>query len=173
MGLLSRLVGCLTPTFGVEEHYKLIKCLGVGGEGEVWLAKPRHAAGGPPRRRLSAPSATPAAPDDASEDAADGTGLVALKFVRRGLSRWQVEAVAAEVQCLLELGEGHVNIITPTELLLSPTHLGLVTHYAPGGSLAAYVARQRGGRLPEREAAYFFRQVVAALQFCHARCIGA
>ena len=93
-----------------------------------------------------------------------------------------------QVQCLLELGEGHVNIIRPTELLLSRTHLALVTEYAPGGSLADYLKKR--GALPEAEASYFFRQVrmrcaprlqqaahahatqvVAALQFCHAHCV--
>ena len=73
------------------------------------------------------------------------------------------------MQCLLELGEGHVNIIRPTELLLSRTHLALVTEYAPGGSLADYLKKR--GALPEAEASYFFRQVVAALQFCHAHCV--
>jgi serine/threonine protein kinase len=116
----------------------------------VWLATPRGGA-----------ATVPGAPLH-----------VALKLLRRGLSRWQVDAVAAEVQCLLELGEGHVNIIRPTELLLSRTHLALVTEYAPGGSLADYL-RRRGTRLPEQEASYFFRQIVAALQFCHARGIGA
>ena len=63
------------------------------------------------------------------------------------------------MQCLLELGEGPVNIIRPTELLLSRTHLALVTEYAPGGSLADYVKKH--GKLLEPEASYFFRQVRA------------
>ncbi len=138
-------------SFGMDEHYRLVRRLGFGGEGEVWLAKPRVA-----KTDLGKPPA-----------------YVALKLLRRGLSTWQVEAVAAEVQCLLELGEGHANIITPTEVLLSRSHLALVTEYAPGGSLADYVRRCRGGTLPEAEASYFFRQIIAAIQFCHERGIGA
>ena len=137
---------------GMDEHYTLVRRLGFGGQGEVWLAKPR-----------------------VSREAAYGvpaeTQFVALKLLRRGLTKYQVEAVAQEVQCLLELGEGHVNIIKPTELLLSRTHLALVTDYAPGGSLADYVRRR--GRLTEHDASYFFRQIVDALLFCHQRGIGA
>ena len=140
-------------SFGMDEHYTFVRRLGFGGEGEVWLAKPRVATD------LLGVAAAPT--------------YVALKLLRRGLSTWQVEAVAAEVQCLLELGEGHANIITPTEVLLSRSHLALVTEYAPGGSLADYVRRCKGGTLPEAEASYFFRQIIAALQFCHERGIGA
>lgn len=133
----------------MDRFYRLVRRLGYGGEAEVWLATPRVAA------------AEPGAP-----------AFVALKLLRRGLSKWQVENVAAEVQCLLELGEGHSNIVKPTELLLSRTHLALVTEFKPGGSLADYVMRRRGTRvLSEQEASYFFRQIVAALQFCHARGI--
>jgi serine/threonine protein kinase len=183
MGLLSRAFACLQPDFGVSEHYTLIRCLGVGGEGEVWLARPRRrsgssASGSAPARDASSRagsarssgSGSSRGSGDSSTSSAS-SALVALKLVRRGLTRWQVEAVAAEVQCLLELGEGHVNIVRPTELLLSPTHLALITDFAPGGSLADHLARRRAARLPEHEAAYFMRQILAALRFCHARCI--
>ena len=86
---------CCIPRarFGVEDHYALVRRLGYGGEGEVWLARPKaNAAAAVTSDRLSSSSAegeeTPAQPE-----------LVALKLLRRGLSKWQVEAVAAEVRC--------------------------------------------------------------------------
>jgi len=153
---------CCVPRarFGVEDHYTLVRRLGYGGEGEVWLARPK--ADG------AAVGVSSTCADD--EEKPKQPQLVALKMLRRGLSKWQVEAVAAEVQCLLELGEGHVNIIRPTELLLSRTHLALVTEYAPGGSLADYVKKK--GKLLEPEASYFFRQVRARAHCSvHSACL--
>lgn len=145
MGWLSLLTGCLRPDFGLGERYKLLKCLGVGGEGEVWLCRDRDA----------------------------GHGLVAVKLVRRGLSRWQAESVTDEVAALQRLSScgGHVHIIRASALLLTPSHIAVVTEYRAGGSLAQYTAKQRGGVLSEPEGCYFFRQVLSALSFCHARRI--
>ena len=44
-----------------------------------------------------------------------------------------------EIKLQSELGEGHVNIITPEEVVLTSHYLGLVMEFAPGGSLTNYV----------------------------------
>lgn len=67
--------------------------------------------------------------------------LLAVKFVPRPLPKAAVPLMMAEVELQAQLGEGHVNIITMRELILTRTHLGLVMDYASGGLRQ----RARGG----------------------------
>ena len=129
----------LAPDFGVSGSYKLVRHVGGGGEAEVWLGE-----------ELSTKE------------------RFALKMIPRNLKAWQATAVAREVQCSLELGATHVNVIRPHELLLTKTHVVLATQYARGGTLSAYCEKHK---IDEPTACYFFRQFVAALAHCHARKI--
>jgi hypothetical protein len=61
--------------------------------------------------------------------------LLAVKFVPRPLPKAAVPLMLAEVELQAQLGEGHVNIITMRELMLTRTHLGLVMDYASGKEL--------------------------------------
>jgi serine/threonine-protein kinase SRK2 len=58
--------------------------------------------------------------------------LLAVKFVPRPLPKAAIPLMMAEVELQAQLGEGHVNIITMRELMLTRTHLGLVMDYASG-----------------------------------------
>jgi hypothetical protein len=58
--------------------------------------------------------------------------LVAIKFVPRPLPKAAIPFMMREVEIQAQLGEGHANIITMRELLLTRTHLGLVMDYASG-----------------------------------------
>ena len=95
-----------------------------------------------------------------------GDGNFALKAMTRGMTRQEAAALVREVQCSLALGAAHVNVVRPHELLITSSHVLLATRLSSGGSLEAYVRR-----LPVAEplARYFFRQVVAALQYCHSQ----
>ena len=78
--------------------------------------------------------------------------LLAVKFVPRPLPKAAVPLMLAEVELQAQLGEGHVNIITMRELMLTRTHLGLVMDYASGGVRGAWVGGgsgwQHSGRSP-------------------------
>jgi serine/threonine protein kinase len=80
----------------------------------------------------------------------------------------QAEALAREVQCSLELGATHVNVVRPHELLLTQTHVVLATQFEKGGTLAAHCATHE---VDEPTACYFLRQFASALAHCHARQI--
>jgi hypothetical protein len=58
---------------------------------------------------------------------------MAVKFVPRPLPKAAIPLMMGEVELQAQLGEGHVNIITMRELMLTRTHLGLVMDYASGG----------------------------------------
>jgi serine/threonine-protein kinase SRK2 len=147
MGACASCARAWSPDADLAEAYTLLKRVGSGGEGTVWLAEPRDAQGG----KNTVPS-----------------HKYALKLVHRGQPAWQVAAIAREVQCSLWLGATHVNIVRPHELLLTPRHVVLVTQYERGGTLASYCAAHK---VSETTACYFFRQFVAALAHCHAQQI--
>jgi serine/threonine-protein kinase SRK2 len=60
----------------------------------------------------------------------------------------------------------HPNIIRFKEVVLTPTHLGIVMEYAAGGELFERICD--AGRFHEDEARYFFQQLVCGVSFCHA-----
>ena len=91
----------------VEPEYKLLRLLGQGGDAVVWLAK----------------------------EAASGQEF-ALKFVscKRGdasLTERKAARFVNEVQIAVEMGNSHTNIIPPHELILTRTHICLVSERAP------------------------------------------
>jgi serine/threonine protein kinase len=105
----------------------------------------------------------------------------AVKLIRRGFTTFYASAVADEVATLqrLSAGGGHVHVVQATALWLSPSHLAIQMAFVAGGTLDQYVARKGvasrsgdGARcLPPHEAAYFMRQLLSALAFCHSRRI--
>lgn len=70
-----------------------------------------------------------------------------------------------EAQSLAWLWPGHVNVVPLREVILTHKHVILVLDWVNGGSLSSY-CRSRP-HLTEHEALYFFKQMVAAVDFCH------
>jgi serine/threonine-protein kinase SRK2 len=155
---------CGSPYPDIRDAYTPLRRLGAGAAGDVWLARERASG-----------------------------ALYALKFLKRGMHPWQVrsarcscshvlqharaaaltrracaqaDCVAREVQLSLQLGVTHVNVVRPHELVLTRRHVVLATAYEAGGTLAAHCARHA---VDEPTACFFFRQLVAALAFCHAQ----
>uniref|UniRef100_A0A7S0WUB7 Protein kinase domain-containing protein n=1 Tax=Chlamydomonas leiostraca TaxID=1034604 RepID=A0A7S0WUB7_9CHLO len=129
---------------GLSEAYRVIKLLGSGAEGNTWLV----------------------------QDVKTSIEW-AVKLIRLPLPSRFVQAIFREIKLQSELGEGHHNIITPEEVILTNHYLGLVMEYAPGGSLTHYIThkfkecRGVGLLVPEDEARYLFKQIVAAVDYCH------
>ncbi|KAG1658445.1 hypothetical protein FOA52_005609, partial [Chlamydomonas sp. UWO 241] len=120
---------------GLAGAYKVVKLLGSGAEGNTWLV------------------------EDVKDDK-----LWAIKLIKLPLPTRFVQAIFREIKLQSELGEGHTNIITPEEVVLTSHYLGLVMEYAPGGSMTGFITqrfrlcRGVGLLMPEGEARYFFLQ---------------
>lgn len=78
-----------------------------------------------------------------------------------------------------ELGEGHMNIVQASEVVLTSSHLALILEYAAGGTLTKYVSdrwdtvHQRGGLfLEEHEALFFFKVLNWCQLNSQTRCLG-
>ncbi|TYK05391.1 serine/threonine-protein kinase SRK2H-like [Cucumis melo var. makuwa] len=91
--------------------------------------------------------------------------LVAIKFIERGPTI--DENVEREIvnHRLLQ----HPNVIYFKEVMLTPTHLGIVMEYAAGGELFKRISIS--GRCTEDETRYFFQQLICGLEYIHSRQI--
>ncbi|KAI8540832.1 hypothetical protein RHMOL_Rhmol08G0015400 [Rhododendron molle] len=85
----------------------------------------------------------------------------AVKFIERGDKI--DEHVQREIMNHRSLN--HPNIIRFKEVLLTPTHLGIVMEYAAGGELFERICN--AGRFSEDEARFFFQQLISGVKYCH------
>ncbi|CAA7404497.1 unnamed protein product [Spirodela intermedia] len=87
--------------------------------------------------------------------------MVAMKYLERG---YKIdEKVAREI--INHRSLRHPNIIRFKEVVLTPTHLGIVMEYAAGGELFERICT--AGRFSEDEARYFFQQLICGVSYCH------
>lgn len=90
-------------------------------------------------------------------------GFVAIKKIERG---WKIsEYVEREV--LLHHSLSHPNVIAFREVFVSGEHLCIVLDYANGGDLVDYMNKH--GSLSEDEIRVFFKQLIAAMTYCHSQ----
>ncbi|KAI3952400.1 hypothetical protein MKX01_005267 [Papaver californicum] len=85
----------------------------------------------------------------------------AVKYIERGQKI--DENVQREIMNHRSLQ--HPNIVRFKEVLLTPTHLGIVMEYASGGELFERICN--AGRFSEDEARFFFQQLVSGVSYCH------
>ncbi|CAA6656436.1 unnamed protein product [Spirodela intermedia] len=74
--------------------------------------------------------------------------------------------VLREISAMSRL-QHHPNVLRLHEVMATRSKIFLVMELAAGGDLLSVVSRR--GRLPEAAAHHYFRQLVSALRFCHAR----
>lgn len=96
------------PDFGLSSTHEVIKLLGRGGEGETWLCR------------------------DKETDAE-----VAIKLIKRPIPKAAIQVIKREIKIQADLGQGHLNIVSADEVVLTKSYLGLIMEYVPG--------RQRSG----------------------------
>ncbi|RKP20326.1 Pkinase-domain-containing protein, partial [Rozella allomycis CSF55] len=94
---------------------------------------------------------------------------VALKFILKSNIKKPVHMtrIKREVRLLKLLN--HPHIVKLYEVAETNQEIILTTEYASGGELFDYIVAQH--RLKEKEARKIFRQIVSAVDYCHANCI--
>lgn len=89
---------------------------------------------------------------------------VAVKMItRQKLSHSVLMKVEREIAIMKLINHPHV--LGLYDVYENNTHLYLVLEHVSGGELFDYLVRK--GRLSEREARRFFRQIISAVDFCH------
>ncbi|CAF1378776.1 unnamed protein product [Rotaria sordida] len=135
----------------VKDHYKVIKVLGRGSYGEVWLVSPLESSVGSkskPRRCV-------------------------LKRVCIGRSNNEKnELAAAEREAQLLSSLRHPNIVAYIESFRSRDHyLNIVMAFCEGGDLYTKIKYRKKQLLNEAQIIEWFIQITLALQYMHERSI--
>ena len=104
------------PEFGLQSTHEIVRILGRGGEGETWLFRDKQSG-----------------------------ELAAIKLIKRPIPRPAIAVINREIKIQADLGQGHLNIVSADEVVLTRSHLGLVMEYVPGRLLPQPVD---GFRLP-------------------------
>lgn len=94
---------------------------------------------------------------------------VAVKIIDKRVHDYRVMSRLVREISLMEVLD-HPNIVRLYETYETTDSLYLVMEYVDGFNLDEYL-QQKGGRLPEKEARDIFRQMAAAMDYCHSRWV--
>ncbi|KAL2912398.1 hypothetical protein HK105_208101 [Polyrhizophydium stewartii] len=93
---------------------------------------------------------------------------VAVKMIQKcGFSKQGVSVRQVLREILLLAALDHDNINRLLHVVDSPSHIHVVLEYEPRGELFDHVLKQ--GKLSETDARPLFKQIVAAVQYCHSQ----
>ncbi|KAI9591956.1 hypothetical protein BDF19DRAFT_425813 [Syncephalis fuscata] len=143
---------------GQRQHRRLIgsfqlgKTLGAGSMGKVKLAQ--HVVTGKKAAVKIIPRALPTQNPDGTMKPAKDADNKEVRVVRE----------AAILQLL-----HHPNVVALKEFIVHPRHFYLAFEYVSGGQMLDYIISH--GRLKERVARKFLRQMVSAIDYCHRNSI--
>ncbi|KAI8870851.1 Pkinase-domain-containing protein, partial [Ramicandelaber brevisporus] len=95
---------------------------------------------------------------------------VALKFIKpKTASKADKHNTRVEREIKLLSLLYHPHIVRLYDMVQHHKYTMIVMEYTPGGELLQFIRKR--GRLSEREARIYFRQIVSALDYCHRNCI--
>ena len=129
----------------VVGDYKLVKFLGRGQFGEVWLAEKKL--------QVSTRSVSHA-----------------LKFLSNLGDEVNLKAAEAEVDTWIEAG-GHPNVMSVIDMFVAGKHIVIISEYAEGGSLGNWL-KSNGGKAPSDEAALeMMAGILRGIEHLHSRSV--
>jgi len=70
---------------------------------------------------------------------------------------------------MTRLGNGHVNIVRPIEVVLTGRFVAFVNEYVRGGSVSDFLYKSK---MDEELACFLFRQLLDAIAYCHQHKVG-
>lgn len=132
--------------FGLDGVFEPIKLAGRGGSGETWVSRNKTT-----------------------------NKIVAIKLQQRPISPILATMAYNEIVFQGTLSEGCTFLTPIYEAILTRSHVAQIMEYENGGNFANYVAErvpntpQNELILPEDEARYFFKQLVAGIFYMHSR----
>lgn len=57
---------------------------------------------------------------------------MAIKLIKRPIPKPAMAVIKREIKIQADLGQGHLNIVSADEVILTRTYLGLIMEYVPG-----------------------------------------
>ncbi|KDE09716.1 CAMK/CAMKL/KIN1 protein kinase [Microbotryum lychnidis-dioicae p1A1 Lamole] len=155
-------------------EYTMSKTLGAGSMGKVKLGVSsvtgeKVAIKIIPRFTSTAAAQRPPPPDTVSGKPAEPYNSPTASFLAKAAAKDQSKEVRTIREGSLCLLLHHPYVCGMKSMMVYPNHYYFVTEYVNGGQMLDYIISH--GRLRERSARKFARQIGSALEYCHANSI--
>jgi len=96
---------------------------------------------------------------------------VAIKILTKANIKSDEDLLRIQRETKILTALHHENIIQVYEILETPHQIFIIMEYAEGGDLYSYLVAKRGSSLTIEDALPYFRQMMSAMLYCHARFV--
>jgi 5'-AMP-activated protein kinase catalytic alpha subunit len=100
------------------------------------------------------------------------TGMkVAVKILTKSNIKNEEDLLRIQRETKILISLHHDNIIRVYDVYETPLQIYIIMEFAEGGDLYTHLVTQRTTALPIEDALPYFRQIVSAMLYCHARFV--